>query len=113
MCRWYGFNYKKYNAYSNVQAGNLKYEEIAPVYDCVSSFSWEDDYSCKKITEKALANIETKAKQLGGNGIVNVKWSKSIIDKNMYNYPVCGNGFIRVNTCVSGTAIKFINKDKK
>jgi len=32
-------NYKKYNAYSNVQAGNLKYEEIAPVYDCVSSFS--------------------------------------------------------------------------
>ena len=65
-------NYKNYNAYSGGEAGNIKYKEIAPISATSNGFLWDD---CTKLTENTLRELNSKAKALGGNGVIRVKWA--------------------------------------
>ena len=112
-------DYRKYNAYSQNLGGNVKYKEIAPITATSSSFFWTD---CSEITTNVLRELQSKAKALGGNGVIDVKWST---DNGWsltptcetqwgwavaYIIPVFGPWVQRAHA--EGVAVKFINNNK-
>jgi len=79
-------NYKQYHAYSATEAGNFKYKEIGPIYASVSGFAWDE---CAELTSKVLRDLESKAKALGGDAIIDVKWYG---ENGLYTIPTCRCG---------------------
>ena len=75
--------YSKYKIYSQNLGGNVKYKEIAPIKACSSSFIWTD---CAEIAEDTLKKLQEKAKTLGGDGVIDVKW---YVDDGKVLTPTC------------------------
>jgi len=111
-------SYKPYNAFSETEGGNLKYKEIAPISACSSGFVWDN---CAKLTQQTLQKLQEQAKVLGGNGIINVKWSYrgnfvlTPTCKEQYGwflaYILPGFGPWVQRSCAEGVAVKFLDKN--
>ncbi|AZV46623.1 hypothetical protein C3L23_04835 [Nautilia sp. PV-1] len=112
-------NYKQYHAYTLSEGGNLKYKEIGPIYASASGFAWDD---CSDIASKVLKRLESKAKALGGDDVINIKWYG---EHSLYTIPTCkcGCGWFAlyiigglgpwVQTAkAEGVAIKFLDSNK-
>ena len=111
-------SYNPYNAYAEPQGGNVKYKEIAPVHACASGFVWSN---CAEITQEVLQRLQEQAKTLGGNGVINIKWSY----KNSFVLtPTCevqwgwfalyilpGLGPWVQRACAEGVAVKFLDRN--
>ena len=64
-------DYRIYNMYSAGQTGNLHYEEIVPVKEEQSGFVWD---SCTQVTTDVASALFSRARAMGGNGLMNVRW---------------------------------------
>ena len=113
-------SYKPYNAYAEPQGGNMKYQEIGPVHACSYGFVWDD---CAKLAQNTLQRLQEQAKVLGGNGVINVKWS---YNDSFTLTPTCKqeNGWFALyiigglgpwvqRACAEGVAVKFSDKHIK
>ncbi len=66
-------NYGDRNLFSDPDAGNnrYKYKEIGPVE---ASASGKLAVSCEELVDRAASNLNQSAVELGGNGVIGVRW---------------------------------------
>lgn len=109
-----------YNDFKNLHNNNVKYQKIRPIYACSSGFIWEN---CSKLARDTVLRLQDQAKALGGDGIINIKWSykdsfvltPTCKEQNAWFalYILGGLGPWVQTACAEAEAVKFSDKHIK